>query len=100
MEDHAIDDPAIALMALVIHGADVFEDITVTPESAGLLAIADGFALLGLDDQAPAGARATGLRRPLRLGAATGRCALKERWIPPASAGQGSVARQLHALHE
>jgi hypothetical protein len=52
VEDHGIDDAAVALMALVIHGADVFEDITVTPESAGLLAIADGFALLGLDDQA------------------------------------------------
>ncbi len=38
-------------MARVIHGADVSEDLGVTPESAGLLAIADGFALLGLDDQ-------------------------------------------------
>lgn len=27
------------------------EDVTITPESAGLMAIADGFALLGLDDQ-------------------------------------------------
>jgi hypothetical protein len=38
-------------MARVIHGADVSEDIDITPESAGLLASADGFALLGLDDQ-------------------------------------------------
>jgi hypothetical protein len=38
-------------MARVIHGADVAEDRDETPESAGLLAIADGFALLGVDDQ-------------------------------------------------
>jgi len=44
-------DPAIALMARVVHGADVAEDRDATPESLGLLAIADGFALLGLPDQ-------------------------------------------------
>lgn len=44
-------DPALALMARVIHGADVSEDIGVTPQSAGLMAIADGFAELGVDDQ-------------------------------------------------
>ena len=31
--------------------ADVSEDRDATPQSRGLLAIADGFALLGLDDQ-------------------------------------------------
>ena len=51
VEDFRIDDPAVAIMARVIHGADVAEDRDVTPESAGLLAIADGFALLGVDDQ-------------------------------------------------
>jgi len=51
VEDFGIVDPAIALMARVIHGADVSEDRDATPESAGLLAIADGFALLGVDDQ-------------------------------------------------
>jgi hypothetical protein len=51
VEDFRIDDPAVALMARVIHGADVAEDRDATPESAGLLAIADGFALLGVDDQ-------------------------------------------------
>jgi hypothetical protein len=51
VEDHGIDDPAVALMARVIHGADVSDDVEITPQSAGLLAIADGFALLGLDDQ-------------------------------------------------
>jgi hypothetical protein len=51
VEHFRIDDPAVALMARVIHGADVAEDRGATPESAGLLAIADGFALLGVDDQ-------------------------------------------------
>ena len=51
MEDYRIDDPAVALMAKVVHGADVSEDRDATPQSAGLLAIADGFALLDVDDQ-------------------------------------------------
>ena len=51
VEEFRIDDPAVALMATVVHGADVAEDRDITPESAGLLAIADGFALLGIDDQ-------------------------------------------------
>ncbi len=51
VDEFKIEDPAVALMARVIHGADVSEDIAETPESAGLLAIADGFALLDVDDQ-------------------------------------------------
>jgi hypothetical protein len=51
VEEYRIDDPAIALLAKVVHGADVAEDRDVTPESRGLLAIADGFALLDIDDQ-------------------------------------------------
>jgi hypothetical protein len=51
VEDFSVTDPAVALMAKVIHGADVSEDVGTTPESAGLLAIADGFALLDVDDQ-------------------------------------------------
>jgi hypothetical protein len=52
IEEHRLGgDPALALVAQVVHGADVSEDVTITPESAGLMAIADGFALLGLDDQ-------------------------------------------------
>jgi hypothetical protein len=49
--DYEIDDPAVALMARVVHGADVSEDRDVTPQSEGLEAIADGFALLDIDDQ-------------------------------------------------
>ena len=44
-------DPALRLMARVVHGADVSEDPDATRQSAGLLAIADGFALLDVDDQ-------------------------------------------------
>jgi hypothetical protein len=51
VEHYRIDDPAVSVMAKVIHGADVSEDVTITPESAGLLALADGFALLEMDDQ-------------------------------------------------
>jgi hypothetical protein len=50
--DHELGgDAALALMAKVVHGADVSEDPDATPESPGLLAIADGFALLDVDDQ-------------------------------------------------
>jgi hypothetical protein len=52
IEEHDLgSDPALARMARVVHGADVAEDADATPQSAGLLAIADGFALLGVDDQ-------------------------------------------------
>lgn len=51
VEEFGITDPAVAVMAQVIHGADVSDDLDVTPQSAGLLAIADGFALLDVDDQ-------------------------------------------------
>jgi hypothetical protein len=52
IEDYELGgDPALALMARVVHGADVSEDRDATPQSRGLLAMADGFALLGLDDQ-------------------------------------------------
>jgi hypothetical protein len=49
--EYKIDDPALALVARVVHGADVSEDRDLTPQSAGLEAIADGFALLDIDDQ-------------------------------------------------
>ena len=51
VEEFRIDDPAILLLARVVHGADVEEDRDATPESRGLAAIADGFALLDVDDQ-------------------------------------------------
>jgi hypothetical protein len=43
-------DPALVLMGSIIHGADIPIDIDITPESAGLRAIAFGFHYLGIDD--------------------------------------------------
>ena len=51
VDEYRIDDPAIAVLARVVHGADVSDDRDSTPQSRGLEAIADGFALLDLDDQ-------------------------------------------------
>lgn len=51
VDEYGISDPAIAVLARVVHGADVSEDRDATPQSRGLEAIAEGFALLGLDDQ-------------------------------------------------
>ena len=51
VDEFGIEDPAIPLVARVVHGADVAEDRDATPQSPGLLAIADGFSYLGLDDQ-------------------------------------------------
>lgn len=49
--EYKVTDPAVQLMAKVVHGADVSDDRDATPQSRGLEAIADGFALLDLDDQ-------------------------------------------------
>ena len=51
VDEYRIDDPAVAIVARIVHGADVTEDPDAAPQSAGLLAIADWFAALGLDDQ-------------------------------------------------
>ena len=44
-------DAALALVARVVHGADISEDADATPQSRGLEAIARGFMELGFDDQ-------------------------------------------------
>jgi hypothetical protein len=41
-----LKDPALIELSRIVHGADVAEDIGITPQSAGLSAIARGFALL------------------------------------------------------
>jgi len=42
IEDYTLGgDPALALMARVVHGSDVSEDRDATPQSPGLLAIDD-----------------------------------------------------------
>ena len=52
IEDYKLGgDPALALMARVVHGADVSEDADITSQSRGLEAIARGFMHLGVDDQ-------------------------------------------------
>ena len=44
-------DPALDRLAQIVHGADVAADIGLTPEAAGLKAIAFGFAIVhGEDD--------------------------------------------------
>jgi hypothetical protein len=48
--DHGIDDPAVRMMARIVHGADIAADIDAMPESRGLRAIADGFTRLDLPD--------------------------------------------------
>ncbi len=47
---YRIEDPAIHLLAKIVHGADVTQDIYGRPEAAGLKAIAEGFQHLGLKD--------------------------------------------------
>jgi len=47
---YRIDDPAVALLARIVHGADVKQDLYGRPEAAGLKAIAEGFQCLGLKD--------------------------------------------------
>ncbi len=50
MEDHRLTDPALRLLATIVHGADVAADIGLVPEAAGLQAIAHGFAATIQDD--------------------------------------------------
>src|SRR5450759_1148237 len=52
VEDYNLGgESALALMARIVHGADMADDREATPQSPGLRAVADGFALLGLPDQ-------------------------------------------------
>jgi hypothetical protein len=43
---YGLEDPALERLAQIVHGADVSEDVGKTPESAGLKAIAHGFAIV------------------------------------------------------
>ena len=52
IDKYQLRDPALGLLAKIVHGADVSADIGLTPEAAGLKAIAEGFALVyGTHDQ-------------------------------------------------
>ena len=44
--NYQIKDPALDLLAKIVHGADVSADRDIVPEAAGLCAIANGFALV------------------------------------------------------
>jgi hypothetical protein len=50
LRHYAIDDPALADLARIVHGADVTGEEDYTPESRGLKAIAEGFQLTYPDD--------------------------------------------------
>jgi hypothetical protein len=50
LDEFGLDDPALRRLALIVHGADVADDRDATPESRGLLAVAEGFHLLELGD--------------------------------------------------
>jgi len=50
IEKHRISDPALDLLARIVHGADVEIDLYGESEAAGLKAIDEGFRLLGLKD--------------------------------------------------
>jgi hypothetical protein len=50
LEEYQLEDPALPRLARIVHGADLADDRDATPQSRGLLAIAEGFHLLNLGD--------------------------------------------------
>jgi hypothetical protein len=50
VEKYKIEDPAIKLLAQIVHSADVSKDLNLQTEAAGLKAVAEGFGHLGLKD--------------------------------------------------
>jgi hypothetical protein len=50
MVKYQLTDPALQRLAKIVHGADVSADLNIVPESAGLQAIAHGFALAHSDN--------------------------------------------------
>src|SRR6516165_8910978 len=50
VEEYRIEDPAVHVLARIVHGADVAEDRNATPQSPGLQAVAEGFHYLIPDD--------------------------------------------------
>ena len=47
---YGLEDAALDQLARIVHGADVSADVNLTPEAAGLKAIAHGFAMVHGDD--------------------------------------------------
>ena len=50
IEDYRLQDPALKMLAPIVHGADIPADVGIVPEAAGLQAIAHGFAATCPDD--------------------------------------------------
>ena len=50
LKKYHIEEPAAHLLAKIVHGATVAEDLYDRPEASGLKAIAQGFHYLGLKD--------------------------------------------------
>jgi len=69
IEKYQLRDPALALLAKIVHGANVENGtVALSPQAAGLTAIADRFALLcGTRHNEKFAAESPGVRRPLRV---------------------------------
>ena len=50
MAKYRLEDPAVHLVAQIVHGTDVSPDLYGRPEAPGLKAVAEGFRHLGLPD--------------------------------------------------
>lgn len=50
VEEHCPDDGALREMARIVRGADFSDEVDLTPESAGLRSISQGFPLVARDD--------------------------------------------------
>ena len=50
VEDYRLQDPALQILARIVHGADIPADVGIVAEAAGLQAIAHGFAAFCSDD--------------------------------------------------
>ncbi len=50
IEAYGLRDPALHLLARIIHGADIPADVGIVPEAAGLQAIAHGFGAICPDE--------------------------------------------------
>ena len=51
VDEHRPDDRALRALACIVRGADLAGEVGLTPESAGLRAISQGFPLVARDDQ-------------------------------------------------
>jgi hypothetical protein len=50
VDEHCADDSALVALARIVRAADFRDQLDLTPESAGLRAISDGFPLVTKDD--------------------------------------------------